>query len=124
MDVQNVTSPFATVLLYNNIPKTGSTSMGQLVERMASNNNFNKVLNRTIYPRKRPTNEQVNIVKKLMEYKKRPYHFWSCHTYFFDEVRNYSGNVAWMNIVRDPVDRFISNFYFDRIKTSDHWFTK
>lgn len=94
------------VLVYNRIPKAGSTTLMKLAKDLAARNDFvmvtpepyfnhSKVL-RAIFDAIR-TNRKTLIVN----------HF------FFPEVL-YAGKVSYMNIMRDPVNRTLSDFYYLR----------
>ncbi|XP_037800527.1 heparan sulfate 2-O-sulfotransferase pipe-like [Penaeus monodon] len=39
------------------------------------------------------------------------------HMYYVDFAKQGNSRVAWMNIIRDPVERIISEFYFIRVKS-------
>ncbi|KAK7082791.1 hypothetical protein SK128_005263 [Halocaridina rubra] len=41
------------------------------------------------------------------------------HMYFFNSIGNDNGKIAWINLIRDPVERIISQFYYLRVYNKD-----
>ncbi|KAK7081014.1 hypothetical protein SK128_007319 [Halocaridina rubra] len=109
----NVTPPNAVVLMYNRVPKCGSLSMKLRLQGLGEKNNFS--FNQSpVLPHRQPPSKQVLKVKELLAKTTHTHHFWNAHRYYFDAVGNYGGKVVWMNMIRDPVERFISEFYWLR----------
>ncbi|XP_068245565.1 heparan sulfate 2-O-sulfotransferase pipe-like [Palaemon carinicauda] len=100
------------LLIYNRVPKCGSSTMiGLLIELSKLNGfvhlhsgNYRDIwLNRTVLEHMKL--EWLTISKSMrLSYDR--------HMLYFNLDGFKEGEAAWMNLVRDPVERFISRFYY------------
>ncbi|KAK7081015.1 hypothetical protein SK128_007320 [Halocaridina rubra] len=99
--------------MYNRVPKCGSRSMKERLEAYGKQGNysFSEIPN---LPHRVSPRQQMKTVYYVLKNKTKPRHAWVAHKYFFDHVGNYNGQLVWMNVLRDPVERFISDFYWLR----------
>ncbi|CAL4119977.1 unnamed protein product, partial [Meganyctiphanes norvegica] len=114
--LENVTSPKTRILMYNRIPKTGSTTLIKILHQLADLNNFHHLHSRDYTNQNMSDADQQELPKKLVRIPtKSPFSF-DRHFFFFEiQGIEESQNFAWMNFVRDPVERLISRFYYQRI---------
>ncbi|KAK7076573.1 hypothetical protein SK128_018481, partial [Halocaridina rubra] len=77
-----------------------------------------------ILPRRRSALEQKGVLeglkkkKSLTKHSSPTLHAWISHAFFFDDTGIDGGKLIWMNVVRDPVERFISNFNWNQRRAS------
>ncbi|KAK7068844.1 hypothetical protein SK128_003061 [Halocaridina rubra] len=63
-----------------------------------------------------PRAEQLKLEEQWYNATRTRHLSYDKHFYFFDLKRFPENEVAWINMVRDPIDRFISYFYYKRLK--------
>ncbi|XP_054169239.1 uronyl 2-sulfotransferase-like, partial [Oppia nitens] len=124
-------------LIYNRVPKCGSTTLITLLENLSKLNHF-KHYNSKIYNKRLLNFKQQKIfINELMQYS-APFSY-DRHIYFINfELYNVSNIPIYINIIREPVERVISSYYYrrfvalksmtnnltDKSKPSDYWFNK
>ncbi|XP_064110796.1 heparan sulfate 2-O-sulfotransferase pipe-like [Macrobrachium nipponense] len=100
------------VLVYNRVPKCGSSTMiGTLLELSKLNgfthlhsSNYNNIwMNRTMLE---------YMTTGWLEVSKSMRFSFDRHLLFFEVQRFKEGEVAWMNLIREPVERFVSKYYY------------
>lgn len=112
------------VLVYNRVPKCGSTTLVSLLTMLAKKNKF-YVASSRVYNRKRLDQEEELELVNLLQTKKKPLaydrHFhhidWKKHDIqvsILYSIFPHDYQVNLINMVRHPVDRMVSNFYFVR----------
>ena len=102
----------APLVIYNRVPKTGSSTM-QLLLRKAKNDLFAHVGVSKWWHRANSKAEEEEIVKEWKEIRNAT--VWNKHMYFIDTSRyDLEFKANWINMVRNPIDRYISEFYFLR----------
>jgi hypothetical protein len=94
------------VLVYNRIPKAGSSTMIALIQRMAERNDFDFVLPVPYYNH---TAARGAIFAALASGRRTLV----CNHFNFPQLL-YADRVAYMNIVRKPVERCTSVYYYTR----------
>jgi len=118
------------ILVYNRVPKCGSSTLKLLVKLLAKENEFKSYSSRTYFRRKLSLADEKELVGYIRK-QETPY-FFDRHFYIFD-MDKYDLKVDLINMVRDPVDRVVSNFYFVRNPSRwekketvppDSWFSK
>ena len=116
---QNRTKENAKLLIYNRVPKSGSSMlMGKIKEQRSKTNRFEFKQNAGFWKRANSVTDEKNIVDGWKKSRQlNTYMIWEKHMYFID-VESYDPNfqVNWMNQVRDPIERYISQFYYLRSK--------
>ena len=101
------------VLVYNRVPKCSSTSMYMLIKALSLRNNFTFSLARSedIRNELRSPEKELELVKDLRSLKKDAVYV--RHMYNPDWAR-LGLEVNLVNMVRDPISRMASWFYFIR----------
>ena len=107
----------ANALIYNRIPKTSSSTMLALIGNLAKKNGFKYFNSRIYHKRMRNQSDEEKFVQKMIAYKE-PFVF-DEHFYTLNFSQHLEINFNWINVIRDPVDRVVSNFYYMRKK--DRW---
>ena len=128
-------------ICFLHVPKCGGTSLGQAIRRRyptlklgltnymvslsaSASSNVIKLACQTDYPN--DTKDDYPILKfreNLLLYfmSQRKYKFITGH-FTFSELayREFKDDYAFMTIIRDPVKRWISSYFFNRYKHRDH----
>ena len=96
-----------TVLIYNRIPKTGSTSFMHLPYQLCDQNGFHVLLLNISHPHAMTFSDRVYFAKNLTHWKMPAiYHG---HFAYFDVhnmgIHTGQTKVIYINIVRQPLDR-------------------
>jgi len=107
------------ILIYNRVPKTGSTSLMNVAYELYSQNQFRVVQIRvTQYKHILTLSDQMSLVSNMSGWSNTPslYHG---HFAYFPLSRlgghlNTRSSVFWINLVRKPLDRLVSHYYFLR----------
>lgn len=102
----------STFIFYNRVNKCGSTSMLELIGDLGFSNNFT-VVGRGL-PKLRSLKEKDK--KRLGLFlcdESLPRMVFTRHLYYVN-YSNYGCDIQYYNMVRDPVERFISRYYFHR----------
>ncbi|KAK7065484.1 hypothetical protein SK128_007194 [Halocaridina rubra] len=114
VNAMNYTPPDVRILIYNRVPKCGSTSIIHILRLLASQNGFQHYHSQ-IYDKvhlfKSSQHRLRDFVGKLAI--KQPITF-DRHMRFFYMTKAKGWRLSFINVIRDPVERFISGFYFNR----------
>jgi len=99
-------------VIYNRVNKCGSTSMLRLLEDLGFRNNF--ALAGLGMPKLRSFKEldKATFARFLCS-ENNPRMVFSRHLYFVD-WSEFGCDIPYFNLIRDPVERFISRYYFHR----------
>eukprot|EP00794_Sanderia_malayensis_P016017 gene16017-17634_t len=103
------------IVLYNRVPKTGSTSFMKVIYQLAPVNRFNTLyVNVTAKKRVMNLAAQVVFVRNITEWRTKPA-FYHGHFPYLNFAR-YGSNLTpiYINMVRDPIERMVSFYYFMR----------
>lgn len=114
---KNVTPHDARLLVYNRVPKCGSTTVLDILNLTARMNKY-WYRHSLLYNEMNLTSAQQRMVLTHLGVQnwKIPISY-DRHMYYVDFAKQGNSRVAWMNIIRDPVERIISEFYFIRVKS-------
>lgn len=96
-----------TVLIYNRVPKAGSSSMTNLLSKLSSKHGF-KMLGWFDLP----SHDYDAVEKAVNDALKRGKKTVIAQHFHFPEIIN--ENVAYINVVREPVSRCTSQYYYLR----------
>ena len=114
---KNRSSANSVIVFYNRVPKTGSSTIKKLLTLQSKNQKFNFEKSSEYDKRSNSISDEekfVNYLDKIVY----PTIF-EKHMYFIDVSKYHSKmKVNWINIVRNPIDRFVSRFYY--IRTSKY----
>ena len=108
------------IVIYNRVPKCGSQTMSMLINQLARKNGF---LSQAVFVAnekpERSGQEQAAFMKELSDtaYSKQKNVLYTRHQYFihpdvFDW--DHEPKPMYINLIRDPIDRFKSFYYFSR----------
>ena len=103
----------ARVLLFNGVAKVGSQSLIRLMVELSNKRGYTvNVDQRTVEQYNSPPWEQLQLAETLTSFTKPT--VWVRHYNFLDFDSFGLASSKWINLVRDPVERVISNFYYRR----------
>ena len=113
-------SPSPDVLIYNRIPKTGSTSLMHLPYKLYKNNHLNVMFvnisgGPTSYTMS--TKNQINFVHNITQWTARHPAIFHGHFAYVDVDKfkaETGAKTAYINVIRQPIERLISYYYFLR----------
>ncbi|CAL4164492.1 unnamed protein product, partial [Meganyctiphanes norvegica] len=115
---RNVTPHESSLIIYNRVPKCGSSSMLDALKRLQIGNMFKLVGSSVYFRRWLNSEEQMKEIKNIQKYtmnKKLPNKIiYNRHMYFINYTQFGLTNPIYMNFIRDPIERFISYHYFMR----------
>ncbi|CAG5105830.1 Oidioi.mRNA.OKI2018_I69.chr1.g2491.t2.cds [Oikopleura dioica] len=106
-------TPNAKFIFHNKLPKSGSSTMNQLLRQLSKKNNFNFA---KVEPSQIPNDRfdlEKPLVKFVQETKKEPF-FLLKHHFWFNFTRHGLRQPTYVNVIRDPVDWYTSQYYFRR----------
>ncbi|GAB5571968.1 uronyl 2-sulfotransferase isoform X2 [Prionailurus iriomotensis] len=104
--------PFPSQVVYNRVGKCGSRTVVLLLRILSEKHGFNLVTS-DIHNKTRLTkNEQMELIKNIST-AEQPYLF-TRHVHFLNFSRFGGDQPVYINIIRDPVNRFLSNYFFRR----------
>lgn len=110
----NVTPPTASLLLYNRIPKCASSTMQTVLRRLSHKLNFEHTSSSIFDARQLDQDEQQDLVHNLTTMTNHHTLSYDRHIYYTNFTMFDAPAPVYVNMVRDPVERFISSFYYRR----------
>ncbi|XP_047483949.1 uncharacterized protein LOC125035760 [Penaeus chinensis] len=114
---RNVTMPATRLVIFSAVPKCGSSTTARLFKTLSSLNRFTAMVPQIrIQPRLAEQQREI-LLKNLMTHALKVPVAYVRHLFYMDNVKLGFPQVSWMAIVRDPVERLISQFYYIRIES-------
>ena len=105
------------ILIYNRVPKCGSTTMQRIIHELKKLNKFHYEVSE-IYNEKALSYQEADTLLKseILPQVKNGGFVFDRHAYFFSETEHgiYPRKINWINVVRKPLERMISNFHYIR----------
>nr|XP_009858624.1 heparan sulfate 2-O-sulfotransferase 1-like isoform X1 [Ciona intestinalis] len=103
------------IILYNRVPKTGSTSFSNLVYDLTKTNKMYCLhLNITRNSLKIPIGDQYNLALNMTTWVERRPALYHGHFGYFSFAQFGFPDPMYINILREPLDRLLSFYYFIR----------
>ena len=106
------------IIIYNRIPKTGSTSFMHLPYELCQDNKFNVLLLNISNPHSMTLNDRIFFAQNITHWQDKLPAIYHGHFAYFDVhnmgVATANAKVIYINIVRHPMERMISYYYFLR----------
>uniref|UniRef100_A0A673JSR5 Uronyl 2-sulfotransferase-like n=1 Tax=Sinocyclocheilus rhinocerous TaxID=307959 RepID=A0A673JSR5_9TELE len=104
--------PFPSEVIYNRVGKCGSRTVVLLLRILAEKHQFN-LLSSDIHNKTRLTkHEQVDLMRNISTIP-QPF-LYTRHVHFLNFTRFRLEQPVYINIIRDPINRFLSNYFFRR----------
>ncbi|XP_069462771.1 uronyl 2-sulfotransferase [Ambystoma mexicanum] len=104
--------PFPSQVVYNRVGKCGSRTVVLLLRILSEKQGFNLVTSEIHNKTRLTKSEQMELIKNVST-AEQPYLF-TRHVHFLNFSRFGAEQPVYINIIRDPVNRFLSNYFFRR----------
>ena len=113
------------LLIYNKIEKASSTTVASYMFKFAAQNNFTHKHNPFgRYYMTEDMNTEREFLKRHYDYPKKPFSS-DQHIVFVNAVEDYGfekhDRPNWINVVRPPIERLVSLFYFFKENKENTW---
>ncbi|KAL5011423.1 hypothetical protein ScPMuIL_009974 [Solemya velum] len=104
------------ILIYNRVPKTGSTSFAGIAYDLCKKNKYNVIhINITKNGHTLSLPDQVRFIANISEWTEKKPALYHGHLAYVEFSRfGLDKNPLYINIIRDPLDRLVSYYYFVR----------
>ncbi|CAK8689512.1 heparan sulfate 2-O-sulfotransferase 1-like [Clavelina lepadiformis] len=103
------------LVVYNRVPKTGSTSFTHQVYALTKENQIYVLhVNISANSLKMALPDQYKMVQNMTSWKERKPAFYHGHFAYVDFEQFGAREPIYINILREPLDRLISHYYFMR----------
>ncbi|XP_070562686.1 uronyl 2-sulfotransferase-like [Ptychodera flava] len=99
-------------MVYNRVDKCGSRSLLYTIDELTQKHGYKKVTSEEWNKKNLTQEEQKELVDEINGLE--PPFIYDRHVYYTPFQRFGSKNPVWINLIRDPLRRFISLYYFKR----------
>lgn len=103
---------FVTKVVYNRIGKCGSRSLNLIVNSLSKKNGFNfytSPISNITRPKILDLMDEIRLIESLPEPA-----LYTRHIHFVNFPKFGLQQPVYINVIRDPIERFVSQFYFKR----------
>ncbi|XP_028653712.1 uronyl 2-sulfotransferase a [Erpetoichthys calabaricus] len=104
--------PFPSQVIYNRVGKCGSRTVVLLLRILSERHQFNLVASDVHNKTRLTKHEQVDLMKNISDIP-QPF-LYTRHVHFLNFSRFGMDQPVYINIIRDPINRFLSNYFFRR----------
>uniref|UniRef100_A0A672QQM0 Uronyl 2-sulfotransferase n=1 Tax=Sinocyclocheilus grahami TaxID=75366 RepID=A0A672QQM0_SINGR len=104
--------PFPSQMIYNRVGKCGSRTVVLLLRILAEKHQFNLVSS-DIHNKTRLTKHEQGDLMRNISTIPQPF-LYTRHVHFLNFTRFRLEQPVYINIIRDPINRFLSNYFFRR----------
>ncbi|XP_047484077.1 uronyl 2-sulfotransferase-like [Penaeus chinensis] len=112
---RNTTPPNSNLVFFSAVPKCGSSTTGHLFKKLSALNNFYSLSHQMKIQPVIDEEQQKTLLENLFSLSEKVPVAYTRHLYYFNTTKLGFPRVAWVAIVRHPVERLISQFYYVRI---------
>jgi len=102
------------ILIYNRVPKCGSSTVEGVLKDLSRRNNFSFHVSTNWWSQVLNPNEEEQLVDQLTKMGENGPVIYDRHFFTLDIVRQQENNFEWINFVREPVSRMVSLYYYLR----------
>jgi len=106
------TKPYFDRVVYNRVGKCGSRTMQDIIKKLSKKNKFNFHLS-SINSDTRPKLQNLISEVKLIDSLPSPM-LYSRHIHYINFLKFGVKHPIYINLIRDPIERFSSNYHFKR----------
>ncbi|XP_043219557.1 heparan sulfate 2-O-sulfotransferase pipe-like isoform X2 [Amphibalanus amphitrite] len=104
------------IVFYNRVDKCGSSSLTTLIKRLVMRNRkFTTSSSEVYFRRYLNDTDQLAVIKKLIKQSKKKPLIFDRHVYYIDFAEFNRSEPIYINLIRHPVQRFISFFHYLRL---------
>jgi len=101
--------------MYNRVPKTGSTTVMDVIYRLCRRNKFSAIhMNVTRNQHTLHLPDQVSLISNISNWVQRKPAVYHGHLAFIDFTKFGHVNPIYIQVIREPLDRFVTYYYFLR----------
>jgi hypothetical protein len=105
------------LLVYNRVPKCASSTMQMVMAHLMRRNDFQYISSPVYWVKSLSVKEERAFFESLLKQQDKSVFAYDQHVYFVDGERRgvHSQDLpTWINVVRNPVERFVSQFHYLR----------
>ncbi|XP_042893632.1 heparan sulfate 2-O-sulfotransferase hst-2-like [Penaeus japonicus] len=107
-----VTPVYPRFLVYNRVPKCGSATMLRLIRSLSRRHGFTLNNMRDTGLTHMAREQQLKLAEWTFNRPEHQSHFFFKHIYFINFTKLGYMEPSWINVVRHPISRYISHYYY------------